>query len=850
MKRIFKQILPDLLAILFFIVLSFCYFFTAVTQHKQVTGHDNQASVGYEKEMTDYSASHNGKQTRWVNSILSGMPTYQLNPSYTSTNILNKVSNIYHLWLPQYVWYVFVMLLGFYILMRVLKCSVWLSTIGAVFWAFSSYFFILITAGHIWKLITLAYIPPTIAGMILAYRGKYLEGGLMAAFFASLQIFNNHIQMSYYFFMLVMLILLIYYAIQAGKEHTWSNFIKATVTMIIAGIFAIGINASNLYHTYEYSKESIRSKSELTIAKRQYADIDNNVAETVTLDESDATKHGLSRSYITEWSYGLSETWSLLIPNIKGGTSAYPLTKSKKAMEVADSKYRKIYSATPQYWGDQPGTMGPVYVGAFVCFLFVLSLFIVKNPMKWALLAATVLSVFLAWGKNMMWFTNLFLDYVPLYDKFRTVSSILVVAEFTIPILAVWTLKEIIDNPSVLKENKKGLYISLGITAGIALLFAIFPRLFFSSSLVTGKGFEIAPGSDKNYVDGLFGNLEEIRIAILTADAWRSLIIIMIGIGLIWLFSTKKIKSQWFLAGVLLLCLTDMWSVNKRYLNDDFFNKPASQGAKITKTEADKVILSDKAPFFRVLYLSDDLFNENNTSYWHNSVGGYHAAKLRRYDELIEYHIKYEMAILSATINGEREADFSSIPVLNMLNTRYLIIQFSDGALVPASNPAALGNAWFVNNIQYVDNADQEIQQLYDFNPETTAIVNKRFAKQLPDKTGYGAVKLIKHESNRVEYISQAYQEGTVVFSEIYYPGWKAFIDGRKAEIGRANYVLRALSVPAGSHKIEFIFDPKSIHTTETIAYIFLILLLLSAMGILGFSLYRNKDRWLPDLGR
>ena len=586
------------------------------------------------------------------------------------------------------------------------------------------------------------------------------------------------------------------------------RFLKATGVLLMAGILGVCINLSNLYHTYEYSKETMRGKSEL-----------------VKPDSHNQTKSGLERDYITQWSYGIGETFSLLVPNVKGGASV-PLAANEKAMEKANPMYNSIYSQIGQYWGEQPGTSGPVYVGAFVMFLFVLGLFIVKGPMKWTLLSATVLSVLLSWGKNFMGFTDFFLDYIPMYDKFRAVSSILVIAEFTIPLLAVLALKEVMARPQLVKEQARSFYISLGLTGGIALLFALAPGFFFPS-YVSSMEMQALQGIPADQLAPLLANLEEIRQSIFTSDAWRSFFVIMIGTAVLWLYGMGKLKAKVTILALAVLCLADMWSVNKRYLYDEQFVEKVQQDNSFKPTETDKAILADKTLDFRVLNLAGNTFNENTTSYWHKSIGGYHAAKLRRYQEMIEEHISTEMngvfkAVSEAGGDMQKVAP-SGFPVLNMLNTRYFIFPLQGGKTVPIQNPYTLGNAWFVNEVQYVDNANEEIDALHRIDPAKTAVVDKKFSaevKSAAETDTLGTIKLTAYEPNDLKYEVNSKTGGTVVFSEIYYPGWQAYIDGVEAPHGRADYILRAMNVPAGKHVVEFKFDPKSLHVTETVAFV------------------------------
>ena len=822
-----KKLIPDMVAILVFAVISFAYFCPAVTEGRILSQHDSVAGIGAGQEGKEY-LERTGERTRWTNSIFGGMPTYQMAPSYDSTDLLKGIENLYHLYLPTYVWYVFVMLLGFYILLRAFNFKVWMAGLGAIIWAFSSYFFIIIAAGHIWKFITLAYIPPTIAGMVLCYRGKYWLGGLVTALFVALQISSNHVQMSYYF-LFVMLFMAIAYGVQAYQQKTLARFGKSTGVLVVAGLIGVCINLSNLYHTYVYSKESMRGKSEL-----------------VKENSANQTSSGLERDYITQWSYGIGETFSLLVPNVKGGASV-PLAANEKAMEKANPMYGSIYSQLGQYWGEQPGTSGPVYVGAFVVFLFVLGLFIVKGPMKWALLAATVLSILLSWGKNFMGFTDFFIDYVPMYNKFRAVSSILVIAEFTIPLLAMLALKEVVATPSIIKERKKDFLISFGLTGGLALLFAVLPKVFFPSYVSTME-MNALQGIPADQLVPLLANLEEVRMSLFTSDAWRSFFIVLLGAGLVWAYGMGKLKQIPLLAALAVLCLVDMWSVNKRYLYDEQFVEKQVQTQGFRQTETDKMILEDKALDYRVLNLASNTFNENNTAYWHKSVGGYHAAKLRRYQEMIEEHISGEMQGLYQAVadaGGDMEQlDPSAFPVLNMLNTRYFIFPLQGGQTVPLANPFALGNAWFVDEVDYVNNANEEIEAIHGLDPTEKAVVDKKFesvVQSLPsDSTA--TIELVAYEPNYLKYEVSSEKGGTVVFSEIYYPGWKSTVDGQEVAHGRANYILRAMNVPAGQHVVEFRFDPTSLHVTENIAFVALGLLALLAIVVvvLKIKAYRK----------
>lgn len=811
-----KKLLPDLIAILAFVLLSFAYFFPADIENRILFQHDTAAGAGAGQEVKEYY-EQTGERSRWTNSLFGGMPMYQIAPSYDSTKSLQWVQKAYQLFLPDYVCLTFMLMLGFYILLRVFGIPVWLAGLGGIMWAFSSYFFILISAGHIWKFITLAYVPPTIAGIVLAYRGKLLWGGILTALFVALQITSNHVQMSYYFFFVILFFVGAYFE-KAWRTKTLPQFFKASAVLIVAALVGIAANVSNLYHTYAYSKETMRGKSELV----------------QTGDAAKQTSSGLGRDYITQWSYGIDETLTLLVPNFKGGASA-ALSQSETAMSKANPMYSSLYGSLTQYFGTQPMTSGPVYVGAFVLFLFVLGCFIVKGPLKWALIGATFFSIVLSWGKNFMPLTDFFIDYVPLYNKFRAVSSILVIAEFTIPLLAIFALKRLLEEPEILKQEKKPLGISLLLTAGIALLLAVAPGSIGSGYVPAQEAQMLQNAVNQqmipaNELSGILANLGEMRAELVSSDALRSFIIIGIGCSLLWLYASGKLRSSLTIAGITILCLADMWGVNKRYLNDAQFVPHSIRTETFTKTNTDELILQDTSLDYRVLNFATSTFDDNNTSYWHKSVGGYHPAKLRRYQEMIEHHISPEMQAAYkaiATAGGEMDSvDANKFRVLNMLNTKYFIFPAGQQRqTVPILNPHAYGNAWFVNKVQYVNNANEEIDALDSIIPTETAVVDARFKDVLKGATesykdSLSSIRLTSYAPNRLTYETNNAQDGIAVFSEIYYPdGWHVTIDGQPAELARADYILRTMYVPAGQHTIEMRFDPTSLHVTEGIAY-------------------------------
>ena len=862
-----KKYLPEVLVIVCFALIAFAYFFPADIEGKILYRHDSSAGVGLQQEAQRYKDA-TGKTTRWTNSAFGGMPTYQTAPSYGSTKSIAATANAYHLWLPENVWYVFVYLLGFYILLRAFDFRRWMAALGAVIWAFSSYFFIIIAAGHIWKVWALAYLPPMIAGIVLAYRGKYLWGLIVTALFATLEVNANHVQMTYYYLFIIVL-MVIGWLIDAIRKGQILRWLKATGVCIAAALIGIGMNASTLYHTWQYQQESMRGKSEL---------VKKNV--------ENQTSSGLERSYITDYSYGIGETWSLLIPNVKGGASDRVLGNTPEGKKEGQSHYiiagdqqipySYLYDQMPMYWNEssldreQPGTSGPVYVGAFVLMLFILGLFIVRGPMKWALLIATILSIMLAWGRNFMPLTDFFIDYVPMYAKFRTVESILVIAEFCIPLLAMLGLREWTSpNPSQgggllnrqakkqgasasspLGGDKRGaaLWVAFALTAGPCLLFALMPSVFFNFT-TNGEVSQFKEMLPQDQLGPFMENLQQVRRAVFTADCWRSLGIIVVGTLLLLLYRIQKLKTSWLMGALIVLCLIDMWSVNKRYLSYDMFVPKSEREAPQPMTKTDEQILQDKSDQgnYRVLNLASNTFNENETSYYHKSIGGYHAAKLRRYQEMIETYIAPEMQALMPAV-AEAAGDMTKVngdsifPVLNMLNARYFIMPLQGGETVPIQNPYVYGNAWFVDNISYVDNANAEIQAIKSLSLRHEAVADKRFEQPLGkavQQDDTSLVTLTAYEPNHLSYDVESGKGGIVVFSEVFYPGWTATIDGNPAELGRVDYILRALNVPAGKHKVELMFYPQTLKTTETIAYIALVLLI--AAFLLACYMERKK---------
>lgn len=826
-----KQWLPDVLVVILFAVLSYAYFYPAVSEDRILYRHDASAGRGAGQEQTEY-LEKTGERTRWTNSLFGGMPTYQLAPSYDSQDTLIGISWLYRLGLPEFVWYVFVYLLGFYILLRAFDFRQHLAALGSIIWAFSSYFFIIIAAGHIWKVYALAYLPPMIAGIVLAYRGKYLWGLVVTALFAALEIYANHVQMTYYY-LFIILFMVIAYLVDAIRNKKLAHFWKATAVCAAGALIGICLNLSNLYHTWQYSKESMRGKSELVKANTE-----------------NQTSSGLDRDYITQWSYGIDETWTLLIPNAKGGAHQIKLGEDADAMAKVDPQFQQIVAQWYQYWGEQPFTAGPVYVGAFVMMLFILGCFIVKGPMKWALLAATILSIMLSWGKHFMPLTNFFIDFVPMYAKFRTVSSILVIAEFTIPLLAIMALKRLVDEPELIRTRRTSIYliVSFVLTAGLAWIFRLMPTAFFDF-ISTADTAQLSQYVPQEYLAPILDSISKARIEVFKSDCMRSAWIIVIGTVLLFLYKANKLKAPYMVGAILVLCLVDMWQINKRYLYDEMFVDKTVREQPIKMSAAEEQILKDKSLDYRVLNLASNTFNENETSFYLKSIGGYHAAKLRRYQEMIDAYISKEMSGVFSGLTSA-QGDITKVngdsiwPVLNMLNAKYFILPLQSGQTVPVQNPYTYGNAWFVDKVNYVDNANQEIDMVGKLNLRHEAVADKKFAEQLGESVKQDSTSIVtitSYEPNKLVYDVHSDKGGVVVFSEIYYPGWTATVDGEEVELGRVNYILRALNVKPGNHKVELSFFPKSVDITETVAYVAYGILLLVVLFLIFMEWKKRK---------
>lgn len=811
-----------LIAIVFMALISILYFIPDDLQGNVLQQPDTKQglAVGHEAKVFEEST---GEVTHWTNSLFGGMPMFQISPSYPSNKLFSWITQFITLGLPSPANILFLMMIGFFILLLSMKMRWYVSLIGAIAWGFSSYFMILIGAGHIWKYLTLAYIPPTIAGVVLCYRGKYLWGVSSTALFGMLQLASNHVQMTYYFLFVVFGFLL-YYFLEAKKTGNLKKWILATIWLIFAGILSISANLPSLYNTYEYSKETIRGKH--TDLKETDIYITDN-------------KTGLDKEYITQYSYEVPETFSLLIPNVKGGATNIPMKGEIVPMTLAQlDKTEEMYSKgeiSPQtaqnlnylyqYFGGREGTNGPVYVGALIVALFLLGCFIVKGPIKWILLGLTILSISLAWGRNFMFLTDFFIDYFPMYNKFRTPESILVIAQFTMPLLGCMALQQIFnsDRKESWQVYGKPIKWSFYSTISICLIGIIYPGIF--GNVI--PDYEIEMGI--NQLPELCETVKSLRYAIIRADALRTGILLILGYGVLLLYYKHRIKLSYSLIFIGILVLYDLFFINKRYVNHDCFMPCQSISETVfPMTFADKAILSDTSMNFRVMDFKR--FASPDPSYYHKMIGGYHPAKLTRYQDMIEYYL-----------SGER--DFSNM--LNMLNTRYII---EDPAKVPYYNSSAKGNAWLVDSVLFVGNANEEISQIENLDLSKIAVADRKFSEIIGEpiqKIQGDTIFETSYAPNRLTYRTKTTNGGTAVFSEVYFPwGWHATIDGEPVDIARVNYILRAVQLPSGEHTIEMWFDPESLHLTVLIAIIsisMIYILLLTACVITIKRNFSNK---------
>lgn len=821
-----KTVLSIVAAIIAFAVITLVYF-SPVLQGKRIKQHDIEMHLGMSQEITEFREA-TGEQTLWTNAPFGGMPAWNISVP-AKGNLTNPIYKGLSLGFPHPIGSVFICMLGFFILLLVLDCGFWISFVGAIAYGFTSYLFIVIGAGHNAKAMAMAYMAPVIAGVLLAYKGKYLWGWLLTAFALAFEVRTNHLQITYYL-ALTIVILVIAEFISDIKSKRLGHFFKASAGLVVAAILGVLTCSTALYGNYEFGKETTRGKPVLT------------------RNEDNQTK-GLDRDYITQWSYGKGETWSLLIPNAKGGASAY-IGKQNPALDKADRQFRESIAQSNAYWGDQPGTSGPVYVGAIVVFLFVLGALTVKGKLKWALLIATLLSILLSWGKNFMGFTNFFLDYVPGYNKFRAVSMTLVIAEVTMPLLGFLGLAEIAKSPESFKQNMKKFYIALGITAGICLLFYIAPKVFFNF-LSQGEAEQFAAMS-KGKDGALYANfatqLENVRVAIFRKDAMRSLLFIILAAVPLFLYGKGKLKGQVAFPILAVLVLIDMYPIDKRYLNNDKFVSQQKYDKPFTATVADKAILEDKALDFRVADITKDMFNDASTCYFHKSLGGYSGAKLRRYQDVITQYLGGELNQLrKAQTAQDLMLSLAQQKVVNMLNTKYVI--YNPNAQ-PFPNPYAMGNAWVAKDIQWVDTPNDEIDAIGTTDLQHTAIVSKEFEQQIGNyrltDSILPEITLVDYQPNKLTYrfssaLRQAQGPQTanflVVFSEIWTSkGWTMYVDGQEQPLMRANYILRSALIPSGEHEIVMEYAPKAWTVGNSVSFVSSLIMILGLIAALVYT--------------
>jgi hypothetical protein len=808
----FKSILPHLLVVLVFMVLTIVYF-NPLLSGKAINQGDVERFKGMSKEIVDYRETYH-KEPLWTNGMFSGMPAYQISVLYPS-NWVRPLIKLTAMGIPHPACIIFLCMLGFYFLLLTFKVDRLLAAAGAVGFALSSYFVILIEAGHNPKGYAIAYMAPVVMGIMMAYRGRMWLGSAIAGIALSLELASNHLQITYYLAMLSGVIVT-GELVNSLVTKQLGNFIKSSGMLLVAALLAVLPNITNLLVTEEYGKFTIRGASELS-------------------DEKQNKTSGLDRDYATQWSYGIAETFTLMIPNFKGGESQ-AIGDNKKALADVNPEMRQyVGQSTDQYWGDQPFTSGPVYIGALICFLFVLGMLILKDNLKWYLLTATILAIMLSWGKNLMGLTNFFMDYLPGYNKFRAVSMTLVIAEFTMPLIAILGVREVVLNPNILKEKRNSFYIALAATAGLCLLFYIMPTTFqdfYKDGEYESVSAQIKKsGAAAEQIQQFMSGMETARISIFKADALRSFLFIVLGAGLLFVYSLKAFNKNYLYAGLGLLILIDLWAVDKRYLNDKNYVSKSSMETPYLPSPADEQILKDPDPHYRVMNVSLSPFQDATTSYFHKSIGGYHGAKLRRYQDLYE-----------------RQISKNNMQVLSMLNAKYFIVQNQQsGELLAQRNPSAMGNAWFVKELKWVANPDSELNALTNFNPAFTAVVDKKWEKDLPsgafqfDSTA--TIKLKSYKADELVYEAQAATAQMTVFSEIYYPkGWNAYVDGKLTPHLGVNYVLRAMVLPAGKHEVVFKFEPEAYYKGEKIAMAGSILLFLFVIAGVFMQIRNNKE--------
>jgi hypothetical protein len=811
MKNWVKPAMPHLLAVAIFIAVSLIYFYP-VLEGKVLHTNDGTVAFNSAKEISDFRAKY-GEEPLWTNSMFSGMPSYLISIVYKG-NILKYADSMLK-FLKHPASAIFLIMLGFYVLLLFFKTDARLAIAGALAYGFSTYFFFILAAGHNTKALAIAYMAPMIGGIYYSYRHNAVRGALFTAFFLTLEILANHPQITYYSFICILVFIMTecIFAVRKKEVHL---FLKSSLIIIIPLLLAIGMNFNSLFTTYEYGKYSTRGKSDL-----------------ITKDSQKTS--GLDKDYITQWSYGVDETLTLLIPNFRGGACQPFSNNSETASALRKNNAVQYLNQFQMYWGTQPWVDGPVYVGAIIFFLFILGLIIIKGPEKWWLLGATLLSVMLAWGKNFMPLTNFFLDFFPGYNKFRAVTMTLVIAEFCIPLLGILALRDIFNESTERRDVWKGIKIAFGITGGITLLLVLVPGV---------AGSFLSPAEKQaNIPEWLMSALASDRKMLLRNDAIRSFFLILLAAAVLSGFYYNKIKKEYAVVLLALLFLTDMWFVDKRYLNADRFVRKEAKARMESPTMADSYILKDKS-YYRVLNLSVSPFNDASTSFFHKSIGGYHGAKLKRYQELIDSSLMYDIKLIQTISSTAKTLDevnsvFGATTALNMLNAKYIIYSPDQPPLI---NQNALGNAWFVETPVIVENADRELSSINRIDPSRVAVIDKRFKDQIRSSSyaisDSDRLELKSYKPNEIIYSSRSGGERLAVFSEIYYPeGWKCFVDGRQSEYFRTDYVLRGMIIPSGQHEIKFRFEPSSYKVGNRISLISSLLFLLMAAGIIALEI-------------
>ncbi|MBD3748348.1 MAG: hypothetical protein IE931_02525 [Sphingobacteriales bacterium] len=819
MNNWFKKNGIHLAMIGFFVILCFVYF-TPAFQGKVLMQGDVQRAEATQSEIMKYKAE-DGKAPLWTNSMFGGMPAYQIWVQYPD-NITTHVITFLKATFPNPVDTVLIYLLGTYFLLIVLGMSPWLAAAGAIAFGFSSYNFIFLEAGHSNQAMAIAFFPAILGGVFMTLKGKHWLGAALTALFVAMEIRSNHVQMTYYLF-IALIILMGFEIYNAFKNKTLPAFWKSAAFLIGGALLGVMVNASNLWTTYEYGKLSTRGKSNISTDSAQ-------------------PNNGLDKDYAYQWSQGVGETMTLLIPNAYGGASAPILDAHSHVAKAVEAKGADAAQAAgfaqqmPVYWGPKPFTSGPWYFGAFVMFLFIFGLFIVKNKLKWWLLSATILGLLLSFGKNFSLVSDLFFNYFPLYNKFRSVEFNLVIPSLCVPILACLAVfeatKDGIDQKEIIKKLKLSAYIVVGI---LVVLLAV-PTILFSFKADNHQDFlnqlnQIA-GGDQSFGTSIGQALIEDRISLFRADALRSLIFILIGIGVLWALINKKLSMPLGMILIVLIILTDLWSVDKRYLNDEKFVPKAVMNQQAKPREVDEFILRDPDPDYRVLDLTINTFSDASATAFHKTIGGYHAAKLKRFQEVIDKQF-------TGSLNQD---------VLDMLNTKYFITKSKDGQGESMQvNPTACGHAWFVQSVQFVKNNDQEMQAISSFDPKREAIVNDEFKSIIDGKkvgvATNGEIKLTSYHPDDLKYEYTSDKDVVAVFSEIWYPkGWKMYVDGEEKPYFRADYLLRAAVLPGGNHKVEWKFEPESYFLGEKISLIGSILLTLG----LVFGIYRQRANKQP----